>query len=83
MHLSIIAPSGRLFNGTVDSVMLPGMVGPFQVLANHAPIISSLIAGNVTYLLGAASSSISIKGGFSSVADNQVMVVCEPIAQGH
>ncbi|TSJ80969.1 MAG: hypothetical protein NMK33_00265 [Candidatus Cardinium sp.] len=78
MHLSIIAPNGRLFNGTVDSVMLPGMLGPFQVLANHAPILSSLIAGKVTYALGAISSSISIKGGFTSVADNQVIVVCEP-----
>ncbi|AXI24297.1 beta-sandwich domain [Cardinium endosymbiont of Sogatella furcifera] len=78
MHLSIIAPNRRLFNGEVDSVMLPGALGPFQVLSDHAPTLSSFIAGKITYTVGSTSSSLSVKGGFTSVANNQVRVVCEP-----
>ena len=78
MNLSIIAPGGRLFNGKVNSVMLPGALGPFQVLSNHAPTVSSLIAGKVTYTAGSTSSSISVRSGFTSIAGNQVVVVCEP-----
>lgn len=79
MHLSIITPSGKLFSGEVDSVRLPGVLGPFQVLSNHAPTLSSLIAGQITYTVGHAASAISVKNGFTSIADNQVVVVCAPI----
>ena len=79
MNLSIIAPSGTLFNGEISSVMLPGALGPFQVLPSHAPALSSLIAGNITYTAGPISSSIAVKGGFTSIANNQVLVVCEPM----
>lgn len=79
MNLSIISPSGKLFNGAVSSVRLPGALGPFQVLSNHAPTLSSLITGKITYMVGATSSSISVRGGFTSIADNQVMVVCDPM----
>lgn len=79
MHLSIIAPSGKLFSGQVNSVSLPGGLGPFQVLSNHAPTLTTLIEGKITYTAGDVSLSISVKSGFSSIADNQVMVVCEPI----
>ncbi|WP_342265091.1 F0F1 ATP synthase subunit epsilon [Cardinium endosymbiont of Philonthus spinipes] len=79
MNLSIISPTGKLFNGEVHSVMLPGTLGPFQVLPNHAPVVSSLTAGKITYTVGATSSSVSVSSGFTSIADNQVMVVCEPI----
>ncbi|WP_419241501.1 F0F1 ATP synthase subunit epsilon [Cardinium endosymbiont of Nabis limbatus] len=83
MHLSIIAPNGSIFNGVVDHVMLPGALGPFQVLSHHAPTLSSLVAGQITYSVGAVSSSVAVKGGFTSIADNQLIVVCDPIEQGH
>ncbi|MGI2262173.1 FoF1 ATP synthase subunit delta/epsilon [Candidatus Cardinium hertigii] len=79
MNLSIVAPSGSLFNGEVNSVKLPSPLGPFQVCANHAPILSSLTAGQITYTVGSTTSSISVKSGFTSIADNQVMVVCKPV----
>lgn len=78
MNLSIIASSGKLFTGKADSVILPGTLGSFQVLPNHAPTLSSLMAGKITYTAGATSSSIAVKGGFTSIAHNKIMVVCEP-----
>jgi F-type H+-transporting ATPase subunit epsilon len=47
MHLEIITPEAKLFSGEAHSVQLPGANGSFQVLNNHAPVISSLIKGIV------------------------------------
>ena len=47
MYLEIISPEATLFKGEVDSVSVPGLNGYFQVLNNHAPIVSSLKKGKV------------------------------------
>ena len=48
MHLVIVSPERMLFDGKVSQVTLPGEMGEFQVLTNHAPIISSLVAGKIS-----------------------------------
>ena len=72
-----MTPTGRLFDGAVDCVNLPGGTAPFQVLANHAPTVSSLCAGNIDYKVRDIISTIKIKSGFASIACNQVRIVCE------
>ena len=47
MNLSIVSPEALLFNGEVESVTLPGKSGYFQILNNHAPLVSTLAAGKV------------------------------------
>ena len=47
MHLEIVSPEATLFSGDVTSVTVPGVNGEFQVLDNHAPIVSLLQQGNV------------------------------------
>ena len=47
MHLEIITPEAKLFSGEANSVQIPGANGSFQLLNNHAPIISSLTKGVV------------------------------------
>jgi len=47
MYLEIITPQQTLFKGDVDSVFFPGSSGDFQVLNNHAPIVSTLKEGQV------------------------------------
>ena len=47
MYLEIISPEATLFAGEVDSVIVPGSAGSFQLLNNHAPIVSSLKKGIV------------------------------------
>lgn len=73
--IQIYTPSGSLFSGDVDAVFLPGASGPFEVLKDHAPLISSLVAGEVRYRIGSAEESISIKSGFMR-HDHNTMVVC-------
>lgn len=47
MQLEIITPEAKIFDGEVDAVQFPGLDGSFQVLNNHAAIISALVAGDV------------------------------------
>lgn len=47
MLLEIITPESKILSGVADAVQFPGLDGSFQVLNNHAPIISSLSAGEV------------------------------------
>ncbi len=47
MYLEIISPEALVFKGEVDSVSVPGASGDFQILNNHAPIISTLKEGTV------------------------------------
>jgi F-type H+-transporting ATPase subunit epsilon len=47
MQLEIITPESNLFSGEVVAVQLPGKDGLFQVLNNHAPIISALTKGTI------------------------------------
>ncbi|MCU0345688.1 MAG: F0F1 ATP synthase subunit epsilon [Saprospiraceae bacterium] len=48
MKITILTPDKEIFNGAVVSVKVPGSMGEFQVLKNHAPIVSSLNKGTVT-----------------------------------
>ncbi|MFH6603331.1 FoF1 ATP synthase subunit delta/epsilon [Maribacter algicola] len=47
MYLEIVSPEATLFSGEVTSVTVPGINGEFQMLNNHAPIVSLLQAGDV------------------------------------
>jgi len=47
MHLEIVSPEATLFSGEVTSVTVPGVMGEFEMLNNHAPVISLLKEGHV------------------------------------
>jgi F-type H+-transporting ATPase subunit epsilon len=47
MYLEIVSPEATLFSGEVISVTVPGVNGEFEMLTNHAPIVSILKEGNV------------------------------------
>lgn len=51
MQLDIISPEAQLFSGQVEAVQFPGLDGSFQVLKDHAPIISALKSGIVSVRL--------------------------------
>ncbi len=77
LHLVIVSPERTVYDGKADSVVLPGELGNFQVLVNHAPVISSLVAGEVRYVAGEETQSLNIKGGFVEVRDNQISACVE------
>lgn len=75
--LHIVSPEGTLVEQTVSAVTLPGTVGPFEVLKNHAPIISSLEKGEIVYVSDGAEHRLPIASGFVEVRNNQVDVCVE------
>lgn len=76
MDLSVTTPSSEHFSGQVDYVKLPGELGSFQVLPDHASMMSSLVDGQIVYASGGRISSLDIKDGLVSVRNNRIQVVC-------
>jgi len=76
MTLRIISAEQIDFEGKVSQVTLPGMMGSFQVLQNHAAMIAALKAGTVSYTADDGSTQTrEITGGVADVKDN-VIEVC-------
>ncbi len=75
MTLKIISAEDVVFEGEVTSVTLPGQVGEFTVLRNHASIVSVLNPGKITYVTDGVTESVEIDGGLVDV-DNNVISVC-------
>ena len=74
MYLEIISPEATLFSGKVISVSVPGLNGYFQMLNNHAPIVSSLQKGNVT-IEGDLQISEEFKNKFEKVAGKTILKI--------
>jgi F-type H+-transporting ATPase subunit epsilon len=77
MKLEILTPDQTLFSGTVTSVTLPGKDGYFTVWENHAPIISSLVGGVITYEHDNIIDEIEIENGFAEISHNLLTVCLE------
>lgn len=74
MKLEIISAEKVLFKGNVQRVTLPGSLGTFTVLEQHAPLISTLTHGDVIYDTGNGEKQLSVDSGIVEVLDNRVVV---------
>ena len=77
MQLEILSPEKTLFIGEVDSVIFPGSQGKFQILNNHASIISSLSQGNIDYKINSKTNQVEIKRGIVEVLKNKISALIE------
>ena len=78
IHTEILTPFGAAFKGDVVSATLPGTEGSFQVLHNHAALMSSLDTGLITVRDSSGMESLySVSGGFAEVQGNHVSVLAE------
>lgn len=76
MKLEIISAHEVTFKGDADSVTLPGELGSFTVLKNHAALISVLVKGNVKFTTpDGDEKELPIEGGIADV-NNNVISVC-------
>lgn len=75
LQLTIISPEKEIFKGEVKMVTLPGAIGSFTILPHHAPVVSALNAGKLTYVTeDNAEQSLEIHGGFIEMSCNNVSV---------
>ena len=77
LQLKIVSPEKIEYDGVVESVLVPGSMGQFEILDNHAPIISTLQKGVVEYATQEGKVSLNILGGFVEVQKNQVSLCVE------
>ncbi|MEM8847360.1 MAG: F0F1 ATP synthase subunit epsilon [Bacteroidota bacterium] len=92
MYLEIVSPEATLFSGEVTSVTVPGINGEFQMLQNHAPIVSLLgegdvkVQGNIEihedfqnkFTKGASGETLlTITSGTVELKDNKVIVLAD------
>lgn len=76
MNIQVLTPKGKVFEGTATAVQVPGSAGLFEVLENHAPIVSSLEAGKVRITLSDGTrKEMAIQGGFVEVLRNEVALL--------
>ena len=81
MKLEILTPDKKIYEGEIRSVTVPGSMGSFEVLKDHAPIISTLDDGKVIIRSGSSEEIIYIKGGVIEVLNNEIMLLAEGAEQ--
>ncbi|MBE49194.1 MAG: ATP synthase F1 subunit epsilon [Flammeovirgaceae bacterium] len=79
MHLEILSPENKIFEGEVNSVIFPGSNGKFQILNNHAPLISFLNKGEIIYDKNNKTEKLLISGGVVEIIKNKVSALIEVI----
>lgn len=77
MILDVISPERTLVHAAVEAVELPGTKGRFEVLKDHAALISSLEKGVIAYRNGESADKVAISSGFVEVNDNHVVACVE------
>jgi F-type H+-transporting ATPase subunit epsilon len=79
LTLEIITPEKPIFKDTIESVTIPGTLGGFQILKDHAPLISSFEIGIIKVKKGSADIYYTTAGGTVEVNDNKVLVLADSI----
>lgn len=80
MYLEIITPDKKVFAGEVKLVQLPGSRGGFEILKNHAPIISTLEKGTVKVIdLNDKEHLFEVNGGVIENKSNKIIVLVESV----
>jgi len=78
MFLEIISPDQKLYSGEVDLVQVPGSKGSFEILRNHAPIISTLETGHIKIVdIKGGTQFFEVDGGVIEVKNNKIIVLAE------
>ena len=81
--LSIISAESKVFEGKVENILVPGMVGDFLVLSNHAPCISSIRPGFLEFSEGTSDKQrYFVSGGIIEVINNMVSVLVDSAIAG-
>ncbi len=77
IRLEVVTPAGAKVDEDVDIVNAPGFGGDFGVLANHAPFLSTIKIGTLTYENGNKRESLMVSGGFCEVSNNKITFLVE------
>jgi len=77
LKLEIITPTAKVFEGDVDSVLLPGVEGDMGVLPNHEPLVTELNAGELVIVQNGKTQVLAIGEGFAEITGKSVGVMTD------
>ena len=77
LTLTVVTPETELVSEEVDQVNAPGSEGDFGVLYDHAPILTNLRSGQLSYENDGETTALVISGGYLEVTDNRVTILAE------
>jgi len=80
MKIEIVTPDKKIFDGEIKSVRVPGKKGSFQVLKDHAPIVSTLDSGTVR-MVDQDNNEVTyeISGGVIEVKANKIILLADSV----
>ena len=79
LHLTIITPDRTVFEGNVDSVVVPGATGSFGVLPHHAPMVSAVGRGILKAVVDGAPTYFVVNGGVADVGRDRAIVMADRV----
>lgn len=82
IQLEIVTPKGAAVSEAVDIVTAPGIAGEFGVLANHAPLLSTIKIGVLSYKKDGREQNMMVSGGFCEVSNNKITFLVESAESG-
>jgi F-type H+-transporting ATPase subunit epsilon len=77
IYVELINPTKTIYQGEVDTIWLPGYVSPFQVLPDHAPMLSVLEKGTIKIKINDQYTDFHIDGGIVEVKNNKLRVLID------
>ncbi len=82
MNILVLTPEKEIYNGEIKSVKVPGVNGQFEILNNHAPIVSALVAGEVRIIENSGSrTSFTIEQGFIEMLNNEISLLVQGVVE--
>ena len=82
IQLEVVTPTGPVVSEQVDIVTAPGIDGEFGVLANHAPLLSTIKIGTLSYQQDSKTEMLMVSGGFCEVSNNTITLLVESAEHG-
>ena len=79
INLEIITPEKIIYKDSVDSITVPGTKGMFQVLKDHAPLMSTIEIGVITFIKNDESKYLTTAGGTIEVLNNNVLILADSV----
>ncbi len=80
MNLEIVTPGRKVYSGQIRLIKVPGSKGSFEILNNHAPIISTLNAGTIKIITTDEEEiTFDVEGGVIEATDNNIIVLADTV----
>ena len=77
-NLKVVTPNETVFDGPVESVTAPGALGYLGILTNHAPLVTPVTKGTLTFRdASGKTEKFQVEGGFLEVLKNRVLILTD------